>query len=189
DIFFSFIFIRMGLDTRDARVHGFTTSCCSAVEQQSIEHGARVNHQRARHLKTRSMAFAGNQFRGMDFFFGLRAAEKEGIFFDGLVGQAPSAGLFPGEVLVKQRDVEPRACELFAAEGASRSSANYGYLFHSLGIRVQTRFARPFKLQSIASASPAQTGFAPLVAGSSAQPALASGLGIRDKRLSVRAIR
>ena len=122
---------RTGFDASDARMDRYATGGRGAVEEESIQYGAGVNHDRARHLETRAMASAGNQFRGADFFFDLRAAQQEGIFFDGFVGEAAAAGFFPCEMLVKQRDVEARAGEFFSAEGAGRPSANYGNLFHS----------------------------------------------------------
>lgn len=125
-----FIVIEMGFDTRDTRVYGLATGGSSAIEEQSIEHGARVNHQRARHFETRSMALAGNQFGGADFFFDLGTAEQEGIFFDGLVREPAATRLFPSEMLVKEGDVEARRRELFAAQSTGRSSADYGNLFH-----------------------------------------------------------
>ena len=148
--------LHAGFDLSDARVNRLAAGGCGAVEEQAVEHGARINHDGPRHLKTRSMAFAGNQFRDADFFFGLRAVQQERVFLDGLVGEAAAAGLFPGEMFIKERDVEARARKFFAAKGAGRPSANYGNLFHSVGTSMGVVRARDESIASQGKRPPLQ---------------------------------
>ena len=129
----------LGFDASDAGVDRVATGGCGALEQQAVEDRAGINYQRARHLKTRAMAAAGNQLGGADFFFGLRTAEKERVALDGFVREAAAAGLFPGEMLVEERDVEACAGEFFSAEGAGRPAANNGNLLHSVVTRISER--------------------------------------------------
>ena len=101
-----------------------------AIQQQPVEHFARVNHDGLAHLETRAMAAAGNQFRGANDFLGLRRVQQERISFDGLMGQAAAAGFFPGEPLVVNRDSKARARQPLSAERTGGTSADDGYVFH-----------------------------------------------------------
>ena len=106
------------------------SGCDGAIEQQAIQHFARVNHDGMAHFESRAMAAAGNQFGGADDFFGLRGIEQEGIGFDGFVSQAAAAGLFPREALVEDRHLKSGAGQTLAAERTGRTSSDDGDFFH-----------------------------------------------------------
>ena len=76
------------------------------------------------------MAFAGDQLHGANQFFGMRAVQKEGIRLNGLVRQAAAAGLFPGEMLVINRDVIPRPRQPLSAHGTSRTATHDRNITH-----------------------------------------------------------
>ena len=120
----------VGIDVGDARANRRASGGYGAVEKQAIEHFARVNDDGMAHLELRAMAAAGNQFRCADNFLGLGRIEQEGIGFDGFVGQAAAAGLFPRETLVVNGDLKARAGQPLAAERTGRTAADDGYFFH-----------------------------------------------------------
>src|ERR1700690_879980 len=78
----------------------------------------------------RAMALAGNQFHRAYKFFGIRAVEKERISLDGLVRQPAAARLFPGQVLVINRDFVARTRQTFAAHRPGRAATHNRNLTH-----------------------------------------------------------
>jgi hypothetical protein len=131
-------FTRIGIHTSDARVMDSTSGGFGALEQKAVEDGAGINHQRLGHFKTGAMAAAGNQFGAVNFFFCRGPVEEEWIFFDGLVSEAATAGLFPREMLVKKSDAESGAAQLFGAESPGGAPAHDGNLLHLCEDRSQT---------------------------------------------------
>ena len=117
--------------TGDASVMHFASGGFGAAEEKAVQNGAGINHQRARHLKAGAMPARGDEFGVMNLFFGGRAVEEEGIFFDGFVGEAAAAGFFPGQMLVEKRDVESGDAQFLGAKSAGRTAADNGNVFHS----------------------------------------------------------
>jgi len=113
---------------------GRAARCGGAVEQEAIEHFARVNHDRVAHVKACAMAIAGDQFGGADDSLGLAGIEQEGISRDGFVRQSTTAGFFPRETLVEDRDIEAVACEALAAKRSGGTSSDNGDVFHGLDL-------------------------------------------------------
>jgi hypothetical protein len=134
-------------DAGDARVMDLASGGFGTVEQQAVEHSARVNHQRPRHFEACAMAATGDEFGAVNLFFGRGAVEQERVFFDGFVSEATAAGFFPGEVLVKKGDTESSGAEFFGAESPSGPSAHNGNLFHSREDHLQTGTQRLCELK------------------------------------------
>ena len=88
------MFVTREQSQRAARSHG-------AIEQQSVQHFARVDHDRMVHFESRAVPADGNQFGGAHNFLGLGAVQQEGVRFDCLMCEPASARLLPREPLVE----------------------------------------------------------------------------------------
>lgn len=115
----------------DASVMHSASGGFGTAEEQAVQNGTGIDYQRTRHLKAGTMSAGGDEFGVMNLFFGGRAVEEEGIFFDGFVGEAAAAGLFPSQMLVEKRDVESGNAQFFGAKSAGGTAANNGNAFHS----------------------------------------------------------
>ena len=114
----------------DARAYGRATRRHGAIEQQPVEHFARVDHDWTAHLEPRAMPAAGNQLRGTHDFLGMGAVEQERVRLDGFMGEAAAAGLFPRQALVVDCYVKTLAREAFAAQRAGGSASDNRDVFH-----------------------------------------------------------
>src|SRR6202045_2337625 len=82
------------------------------------------------HLQRSMMLVAADDIDFSDQFFGVGIVEEKGETLDGLVGKAAAAGLFPSQMLIKNRDVIASAGELLAAHGARRTTPDNRYFSH-----------------------------------------------------------
>src|SRR5574337_959646 len=101
------------------------------------------------------MAAARNQLDAMDQLLGLWAIEKEGVRLDSFVREPAAAGLFPGQALVEQRDLEAGSRQPFAARRPRRAAPDYGYFPHRhtpLGRLARSSPADAFVRKSFTSA-------------------------------------
>src|SRR5208282_2154987 len=101
-----------------------------AVEQQAIQHFARIDDDGAVEMEKGALAGAGNELALADELFGLRAFAEEGIGAEGFLGEAAATGLFPGEMLVVDGNAETCGGQTLAAEGSGRASTHDGDISH-----------------------------------------------------------
>src|SRR5690348_3280028 len=114
----------------DARRNRFASGGNRAVEKQSIQNFARVNHDRMAHLKKRAMPAAGNELRCANNFLWIRRVEQEGICLNGLVGESAATGFFPCEALIVNGYAEASRGKTLSAESTGGASSNDCDTFH-----------------------------------------------------------
>src|SRR5215467_12822403 len=93
-----------------------------------------------RHFERRPMLVAADQLNGMNELLWIGILEQKREALDGFVGESAAAGLFPGEVLVKNCYFVTRAGELLAAHcpgGPAANDCNFG---HSRFLRTLRAF-------------------------------------------------
>ena len=118
---------------RHARAHGRASRCDSPVEQQPVQHLARVNYDRMAHLDPRAMPAAGNQLCRAHNLLGVRSVEQERIRLDRFMSQAAAAGLLPRQALVENCYVKAVARKALAAKRAGGSASDNRDVFHGPG--------------------------------------------------------
>ena len=126
----------------DASMMHFASGGLGTAEEKAVQNGARINHQRTRHLEAGTMSARRDEFGAVNLFFFGGAVEEERIFFDGLVGKAAAAGFFPGEMLVEKRDVESGNAEFFGAKSAGGAPADNGNVLHLRVLRTDEKSAQ-----------------------------------------------
>ena len=118
------------IDAHDVRALNLAARFFGASEKHAIEHGARVNDDGMTHVESHALPDAADELDGADELLGIRIVEEKRETLDGFVGQAAAAGLFPGEMLVKNTDAMPGARKLLAAHGAGWAAADDGNFRH-----------------------------------------------------------
>src|SRR5579862_8115632 len=121
---------RRGIHRYDTRTVDGTTGFARAVEQQAIKHGPRVNDDGVRHLEPGPLLVAGNQIDRMNQLLGIGVVEQKRKALNGFVSQPAAAGLFPGEMFVKDFYRVTGAGKLFATDGTGRTATDDCNLCH-----------------------------------------------------------
>ena len=95
-----------------------------ALEQQTVQNLARINHDGMRHLESRAVLLAADELDGMNEFFRIGIVEQKREALNGFVRQSAAAGFFPRQVFVEKIYFVPRARELLTAHCAGGPAAN-----------------------------------------------------------------
>ena len=95
---------RRRIDAEDMRPLHLASGFRRAIQQHAVQHRARINDDRMRHVERRAMIVAADQLDGMHQFFRIRIVEQEREALDGFVREPAAARLLPRQVLVENID-------------------------------------------------------------------------------------
>src|ERR671923_478855 len=101
-----------------------------ALEKQTVQNFARINHDGMGHFEGGVMLLAADELDGVDELFGIGIVEQEREALDGFVSESSAAGFLPGEMLVKKIYLVAGSRELLATHSAGGPAAydcNFGH--------------------------------------------------------------
>ena len=106
------------------------TGVARAIQQQSVQNGARINDDGMLQRKCRPLILRADNLHLLNQFLRQRIVQQEREALRGFVGQPAAARFFPREMLVKNVDGVSCASELFAAHGSRRPTTDNDIVSH-----------------------------------------------------------
>ena len=109
------------------------------LQEQPIQHGARIDDDRMVQAQVCAMAIGGDEFDLLNQLLGLRTIKQKRIIDEGFVCEASAAGFLPSEVLIENCDFETGGRKLLTAQSAGWPATHNG---NSPNRHVPTLFHR-----------------------------------------------
>src|SRR5260370_17649177 len=96
-------------------------SVLGTFEKHAVQNHARINNDGVAHFEFGALFVAGDELDGVNQFFWIGIVEEKRKALNGFMSEAATAGFLPGEMLVKNIDGVPEACDLFATHSPTRT--------------------------------------------------------------------
>jgi len=141
--------IESGVDLVDAERVDAAAGGASAVEEQTVQNGARVDDDGMAEVEMGAMILSADDFDVANELFWMIVVQKEWVALGGLVREAAPTRLFPRKMLVVDVDGMAGQSELFAAHCAGRAATDNDIVSHRLSAnRIENHYGAGRKVRA-----------------------------------------